>query len=66
MHIRELFTTPPEQERDYFRDSREQGGVLGKVLLVVDRLAAMIDPLHPEAHAGAGHAARRDNGCSSG
>ncbi len=26
VHIRELFTTPPELERDYFRDSLQQGG----------------------------------------
>ena len=47
--IRELFTTPPEQERDYFRDSRKQGGLLGRVLLVVDRLARKIDPLIPQS-----------------
>jgi squalene-hopene/tetraprenyl-beta-curcumene cyclase len=49
VHIRELFTTPPELERDYFRDSRQQGGTLGKVLLAVDRLSRMIDPLIPRS-----------------
>ena len=39
--IRELFLTPPEKERDYFRDSRQQGGLLGMVLLAVDRLGRM-------------------------
>ena len=48
VHIRELFTTPPELERDYFRDARK-GGWLGKVLLVVDRLSRRIDPFIPKA-----------------
>jgi len=47
--IRELFTTPPELERDYFHHSRQQGGFLGRVLLVVDRLSRRIDPLIPKA-----------------
>ncbi len=49
VHIRELFTRPPEVERDYFRDSLQQGGVLGRILLVVDRLSRLIDPLIPKA-----------------
>src|SRR5580693_3772110 len=48
VHIRELFTRPPELERDYFRDARK-GGWLGKVLLVVDRLSRRIDPFIPKA-----------------
>ena len=48
VQIRELFTTPPEIERDYFRDARK-GGWLGKVLLVVDRLSRRIDPFIPKA-----------------
>ncbi len=48
VHIRELFTRPPEVERHYFRDSLQQGGVLGRILLVVDRLARLIDPLIPK------------------
>ncbi len=32
VHIRELFTRPPEVERHYFRDSLQQGGVLGRIL----------------------------------
>jgi squalene-hopene/tetraprenyl-beta-curcumene cyclase len=47
--IRELFTTPPELERDYFRDSKTQHGMLGRVLLFVDRLARRIDPLIPRS-----------------
>ena len=50
VHIRELFVTPPEKERDYFRDSRQHGGFLGRVLLAVDRLSRMlIEPLIPNA-----------------
>jgi squalene-hopene/tetraprenyl-beta-curcumene cyclase len=41
--IRELFTTPPEQERHYFRRS----GLLPTAFLVLDRLGRMIDPLIP-------------------
>ena len=41
--IRELFTTPPEQERHYFRRS----GLLTKAFLVLDRVGRMIDPLIP-------------------
>ncbi len=43
VHIRELFTTPPEQERDYFR----RKGLLAKVFLAVDRLGRLLDPLIP-------------------
>jgi squalene-hopene/tetraprenyl-beta-curcumene cyclase len=43
VHIRELFTTPPEKERDYFRTE----GILAKAFLVADRLGRMIDPLIP-------------------
>jgi squalene-hopene/tetraprenyl-beta-curcumene cyclase len=49
VHIRELFTTPPELERDYFHDSLQQGGLLGRILLVLDRLARKFDPLIPKA-----------------
>jgi squalene-hopene/tetraprenyl-beta-curcumene cyclase len=49
VHIRELFTTPPEEERNYFRDSLQQGGILGRVLLAVDRLSRRLDPLIPKA-----------------
>jgi squalene-hopene/tetraprenyl-beta-curcumene cyclase len=50
VHIRELFTTPPERERDYFR----RKGLLAKVFLAADRLGRLIDPLIParvRAHA---------------
>ncbi len=41
--IRELFTTPPEEERDYFR----RKGFVAKAFLAADRLGRMIDPLIP-------------------
>jgi len=41
--IRELFTTPPEQERHYFR----RNGLLAKAFLILDRLGRLIDPLIP-------------------
>jgi squalene-hopene/tetraprenyl-beta-curcumene cyclase len=41
--IRELFTTPPEQEQDYFRRS----GIAAKAFLAADRLGRLIDPLIP-------------------
>jgi squalene-hopene/tetraprenyl-beta-curcumene cyclase len=49
VHIRELFIKPPDLERDYFHDSLQQGGLLGRILLVVDRLARKFDPLIPKA-----------------
>ncbi|HSY08472.1 MAG TPA: squalene--hopene cyclase [Steroidobacteraceae bacterium] len=53
VHIRELFTTPPEEERHYFRRS----GFLARAFLVLDRLGRMIDPLIPAALRA--HATRR-------
>jgi squalene-hopene/tetraprenyl-beta-curcumene cyclase len=43
VHIRELFTVPPEKERDYFRRT----GFVAKVFLAADRLGRMIDPFIP-------------------
>ena len=43
VHIRELFTTPPEKERHYFR----RAGLLAKAFWLADRLGRMIDPLIP-------------------
>jgi len=47
--IRELFRVDPERERDYFRDSRTQGGLLGQVFLALDHVTRYIDPLIPRA-----------------
>ena len=56
--VRELFTTPPEEERRYFRDAVKQGGLLARVFLAADRLGRLIDPLDSATHARARHAAR--------
>jgi squalene-hopene/tetraprenyl-beta-curcumene cyclase len=45
VHIRELFTTPPEQERDYFRDAIRQGGIIARAFLLADRLGRFFEPL---------------------
>ena len=47
VHIAELFTTPPDEERDYFREIRARGGFLPIAFLWVDRIARLIDPLIP-------------------
>jgi len=49
VHIRELFTTPPEEERHYFRRPGGRAGVLATAFLALDRLGRMIDPLIPKA-----------------
>ena len=46
VHVRELFTTPPEVERHYFQLPR-QGRVLARLFFALDRLARRIDPLIP-------------------
>ncbi|HSY05284.1 MAG TPA: squalene--hopene cyclase [Steroidobacteraceae bacterium] len=46
VHIRELFTTPPEDERHYFRHVR-RAGILGPAFLALDRLGRWLDPLIP-------------------
>ncbi len=43
VNIRELFTTPPEKERRYFR----RAGLLAKAFLVFDRMGRLLDPLIP-------------------
>jgi squalene-hopene/tetraprenyl-beta-curcumene cyclase len=43
VHILELFSVPPEEERDYFR--RE--GLLAKLFLMADRVGRLLDPLVP-------------------
>ncbi len=45
--IRELFTTPPEDERDYFRDAIRQGGIIARAFLLADRLGRLFEPLVP-------------------
>ena len=48
--IRELFTTPPEQERHYFR-LPARVAALASAFLLLDRCGRRIDPLIPRAHA---------------
>ena len=43
VHIRELFTIPPEEERDYFR----RKGFLAKLFLMADHLGRLMDPFIP-------------------
>jgi squalene-hopene/tetraprenyl-beta-curcumene cyclase len=47
--IRELFTTPPEHERHYFRLPADRSGILARAFFVLDRVARMIDPLIPKS-----------------
>ena len=47
VHIRELFTTPPEDERGYFRDAIKQGGMIARAFLLADRLGRFFEPLMP-------------------
>jgi squalene-hopene/tetraprenyl-beta-curcumene cyclase len=47
--IRELFTTPPEEERHYFRRPGRSAGLLAKAFLALDRVGRMFDPLIPKA-----------------
>jgi squalene-hopene/tetraprenyl-beta-curcumene cyclase len=49
VHIRELFTTAPEHERQYFRLAPGRDGALARAFLVLDRVARLIDPLIPKA-----------------
>ena len=46
VHVRELFTQPPEQERHYFQLPRRRRA-LARIFFAVDRLARLIDPLIP-------------------
>lgn len=48
VHIPELFTTPADEERHYFRDALKQG-MIGRVFLIADRLGRMLDPLIPKS-----------------
>jgi squalene-hopene/tetraprenyl-beta-curcumene cyclase len=46
VQVRELFTTPPEQERHYFQLPRRRR-LLARTFFAVDRLARCLDPLIP-------------------
>ncbi|MDB6085997.1 MAG: squalene-hopene cyclase [Gammaproteobacteria bacterium] len=49
VHVSELFTTPPDEERHYFRDAVKRGGMLARGFLMADRLGRMIDPFIPRS-----------------
>jgi squalene-hopene/tetraprenyl-beta-curcumene cyclase len=49
VHIRELFTTPPELEHHYFKLPAGRSGLLARAFFLLDRCARMIDPLIPKA-----------------
>ena len=44
--VRELFVTPPEAERDYYKD---QKALLGKLFLAIDKLLKWGEPMIPSA-----------------
>ncbi|HWF99127.1 MAG TPA: squalene--hopene cyclase [Steroidobacteraceae bacterium] len=48
VHVRELFTQPPEQERHYFQ-LPGKGKLLARIFFAIDRAARCIDPLIPAA-----------------
>ncbi len=48
VNVRELFTTPPEHERHYFR-LPQQGRALARVFFTLDRVFRVIDPVIPGA-----------------
>ena len=45
--LRELFTTPPERERHYFRRPGGRPSVLARIFLAIDRLFRSLDSLVP-------------------
>src|SRR6202035_5071967 len=45
--IGELFSTPPQQERHYFRIPAGRAGLLARAFLLLDRCGRLIDPLIP-------------------
>jgi squalene-hopene/tetraprenyl-beta-curcumene cyclase len=49
VHIRELFTTPPDQEHHYFRLPSNGNRTLARAFFLLDRCARLIDPLIPKA-----------------
>ncbi len=49
VHIRELFTVPPEQERHYFRRPLGHTTALTRMFLLLDRLGRALDRFIPRA-----------------
>ncbi|HWW20318.1 MAG TPA: squalene--hopene cyclase [Steroidobacteraceae bacterium] len=46
--IRELFTTPPDKERNYLNGAGHQGSFLARVFRVLDRVGRAADPVIPK------------------
>jgi squalene-hopene/tetraprenyl-beta-curcumene cyclase len=49
VHIRELFTTPPQEERDYFSVTGRRDSALASMFRVLDRIGRAADFLIPES-----------------
>ncbi len=49
VNIRELFTTPPEEERHYFRLPTTGNRTLARAFFLLDRCVRVLDPLIPKA-----------------
>ena len=49
VQLRELFTTPPEEERHYFRRPGGRYGTLARLFFIIDRIARRADRLIPAA-----------------
>lgn len=49
VNIRELFTTPPDKERQYFHSAGRQGSLLARTLRILDRIGHAADPIIPKA-----------------
>ena len=48
VHVRELFTTPPEKERNYFTGAGGRNGFLARMFRVLDRVGFAADVLAPK------------------
>jgi squalene-hopene/tetraprenyl-beta-curcumene cyclase len=49
VNVRELFITPPDKERNYFRGAGRQGSYLARVFRVLDRIGQAADALIPKS-----------------
>src|SRR4029077_18240771 len=54
VQIRELFTTPPDQERHYFHRPGGRATGLARMFFLIDRLPPSLDGLIPPAPRGGG------------
>jgi squalene-hopene/tetraprenyl-beta-curcumene cyclase len=49
VHVPELFTTPPDREKNYFRNIPGHSGWAAAAFRVLDRLGRMVDPFIPRS-----------------